>query len=233
MANNYSGSSVTFVPRDSKQPFALGPIGTAAVTAMTAWYDSGVGTAFIDDNGPAVELSVADACLVASGIDRAVLGEVRTTPPGLVEVMTAIHANKPDLVTDEMLKVVTDRFHVTEEPEWESVYLDDVIRPFLIEPGANCAGAIEETAWRCDLNRHGEFVRWWLYGFTDHVSRHDSSTVISEEILYADRVLREYADTPLPVVEFYTARVREVFSEIQDDSMRNDIQATVLKTLLS
>ncbi len=232
MANNYSDSSVTFVARDSKQPFALGPIGTAAVTAMTAWYDGGDGTAFIDDNGPAVESSVADACLVASGIDRALLGKARTTPPGLVEVMTAIHANKPDLVTDEMLKVVTDRFHVTEEPEWESVYLDDVIRPFLIEPGANCVGVIEESAWRCDRNRHSEFGGG-TYGFTEHVSRCASSSAVLEEILYSDRVLREYADTPLPVVEFYTARVREVFSEIQDDSMRNDIQATVLKTLLS
>ena len=230
MANNYSDSSVTFVARDSKQPFAMGLLGTAAITAMTAWYGSGDGTAFIDDNGPQVESVVAEACLVASGIDRALLGDTRTTLPCLVEVMTAIHEAKPDLVTDAMLKEVTDRFEFTAEAEWESVYLEDVIRPFLLEPGANCAGAIEETAWRCDRNRHGEFGGA-AYGSTDHVSRCVSSSTVLEEIAYADAKLRGFAHTPLPVVEFYTARVRSVFAEIKDVETRAIIQTTVLTAL--
>ena len=230
MANNYSDTSVTFVARDATQPFALGPIGTAAMTAMTAWYDSGDGTAFIDDNGPQVESVVAEACLVASGIDRALLGDTRTTLPCLVEVMTAIHEAKPDLVTDAMLKEVTDRFETTTEAEWESVYLEDVIRPFLLEPGANCAGAIEETSWRCDRNRHGEFGGA-VYGSTDHVSRCASSSTVLEEIVYADSKLRVYADTPLLAVEFYTTRVREVFGEIKDADTRANIQTSVLTAL--
>lgn len=230
MANNYSDTSVTFVSRDSKQPFALGPIGTAAIKSMTAWYDSDSGTAFIDDNGPQVESIVANACLEASGIDHAVLGTDRTTQPCLLEVMAAIHAAKPEIVTADMLMVANDRYGMTTEAEWESVYLGDIIGPFLIEPGANCVGAIEETAWRCDRNRHGEFGGG-TYGHTELVARGMSSATVLEETLQADKLLRDIDTALTPVVEFYTARTREVFREIRNEDHRQLVQNLVLTNL--
>lgn len=230
MANNYSDTSVTFVSRDSKQPFALGPIGEAAIKSMTAWYDGDNGTAFIDDNGPQVESIVANACLEASGIDRTLLGTERTTLPCFVEVMTAIHTAKPEMVTADMLMVVNDHYGVTAEAEWECVYLEDVIGPFLIEPGANCVGAIEETSWRCDRNRHGEFGGG-TYGVTETVSRGISSASVLEETLHADRLLRDIDTALTPVVEFYTARTREVFQEIRNEDHRQLVQNLVLANL--
>lgn len=230
MANNYSDTSVTFVSRDSKQPFALGPIGTAAIKSMTAWYDSDSGTAFIDDNGPQVESIVANACLEASGIDHAVLGTDRTTQPCFGEVMTAIHKAKPEMVTADMLAAVNDRFGFTEEAEWESVYLEDVMRALVIEPGANCVGAIEETSWQCDRNRHGEFGGG-AFGYTDLVSRGVSSASVVEETLYADRLLRDIDTALTPVVEFYTARTREVFREIRNEDHRKLVQDLVVANL--
>jgi len=230
MANNYSDTSVTFVARDTQQPFALGPIGTAAIKSMTAWYDDKNAAAFIDDNGPQVESIVANACLEASGIDRALLGTERTTPPCFVEVMTAIHTAKPEMVTEAMFALVNDNYGLTEEAEWESVYLEDIIRPFLIEPGANCVGAIEETSWRCDRNRHGEFGGG-TYGQTELVSRGVNSSSVLEEILQADRLLRDIDTDLTSVVGFYESRVREVFGEIRNKTHRQLVQNLVLTNL--
>jgi hypothetical protein len=227
MANNYTDTSVTFVPRDATQPFALGPIGTAVVTALTAWYDVTDGTAFVADESSRMESHIAATCLEVAGVEFS--NPVLT----FVEAITAIHTERPDMVTKDMLDVTLNYFgrpadEPAGDPEWETLDLDSAFRPFMLEPGSNCSGMIEESSWRCDRNRHGEFggAAWCK---TDQVSRGVSTSSVISDTLYVHDGLRVFDTNPDPVVAYYKSRVNDVFQEIVDVDKRTAIQTAVLK----
>ena len=162
MANNYFISSVTLHKVDKEKPFVFGPIGTALLSAATAWFDftDGIGVSDSETSCPMFE----DMILT---LLKAIPNYPHEGFPDKFFFATwqnyVLFCDKHYGHTDWTSPELRD-WLIKDDCMWDSLELDVVMVIVQKEiPNTNILGYGEEYCTYCDRLRYGEFTGGGLF----------------------------------------------------------------------